>query len=186
MTLTEDRELRRRRLAVLGRAILVVPAAVTASMWLYVVALFVPIGWIVALVKGRVPDWIHKEVRAALGYNTQVNAWLYLVSGRYPWPNAGRRTHPVQLLAEPGRQRRWTVLLRVLLALPATVLGSVLGVVLTGTAIGAWFVGLVLGRTTEGLRELGAFCLRYTTETAAYLLLLTDDYPQLAPRAPAP
>jgi Domain of unknown function (DUF4389) len=73
------------------------------------------------------------------------------------------------------------VLLRVPLAASAVVLASALGVVLGCTAIGAWFVALALGRTTEGLRELGAFCLRYLTETAAYLLLVTAAYPRLAP-----
>jgi hypothetical protein len=87
----------------------------------------------------------------------------------------------VQVDADRRRQRRWTVLLRVPLAVPAVVLASVLGVVLAGTAVGAWFVALILGRTTEGLRELGAFCLRYATEAAAYLLLVTPTYPRLAP-----
>ena len=69
--------------------------------------------------------------------------------------------------------------------MPALVLASVLGVVHLCTAVAAWFVGLVLGRTTAGLRELGAFCLRYATEAAAYALLLTPRYPRLAPRRDA-
>jgi hypothetical protein len=48
--------------------------------------------------------------------------------------------------------------------------------------VGTWFVALFLGRTTAGLRELGAFCLRYVAETAAYALLLSPLYPRLAPR----
>jgi hypothetical protein len=65
------------------------------------------------------------------------------------------------------------------------VLASVLFVVHWCSAVGAWFVGLVLGRTTAGLRELGAFCLRYATEAAAYVLLLTPRYPRLARRRDA-
>jgi hypothetical protein len=84
--------------------------------------------------------------------------------------------------AEVERQPRWTVLLRPLLAVPAVVLASVLGIVLLASSVGAWFVSLTRGRTTEGLRELGAFCLRYVAETAAYLLLVTPLYPTLAPR----
>ena len=104
-----------------------------------------------------------------------------------PWRDPPRRrsVHPVQLEAERQPQRRWTVLLRLALAVPALVLASVFGVVQSGTAVAAWFVALVLGRTTEGLRELGAFCLRYATETAAYLLLVTPRYPTLAPRVHA-
>ena len=68
-----------------------------------------------------------------------------------------------------------------MLALPALLLASVLRVVLTLSAVAAWFVSIALGRTTAGLQELGAFCLRYELEAVAYLLLLTPRYPRLAP-----
>jgi hypothetical protein len=181
--LTEDRDLRRRRLAVLLLLLLLVPVGIAALIWAFVAAVVLPFAWVAALAGGRVPGRLHGALVAALGYLAQFNAWSSLVSGRYPWPRR-RRRHPIQLEAERARQRRWTVLLRLPLAVPAIVLASVLGVVQSGTAIGAWFVALVLGRTTAGLRELGAFCLRYGTETAAYLLLLTPRYPRLAPPAP--
>jgi hypothetical protein len=40
----------------------------------------------------------------------------------------------------------------------------------------------------EGLRNLGAACLRYSAQTTAYALLLTNRYPYGAPalREPAP
>jgi hypothetical protein len=180
--LTEDRELRRRRLAVLLRLILVVPAALAAAVWALVAVVLAPFAWLAALVRGQVPPRLHGALIGALGYVVQVTAWSSIVTGTYPWPQR-RRTHPVQLTSAQERQRRWTVLLRFPLAVPPLVLASVLGVVLLGTAIGAWFVGLVLGRTTEGLRELGAFCVRYAAETEAYLLLVTPLYPRLAPRA---
>ena len=69
-------------------------------------------------------------------------------------------------------------------ALPAIVLWSVFGVVLTIVAVASWFVALTLGRTTAGLQELGMFCLRYQLETEAYVLLLTGSYPRLAPAGP--
>ena len=43
-----------------------------------------------------------------------------------------------------------------------------------------WFAALVLGRMPKGLRDLGAYCLRYQTQTYAYLMLLTQRYPSLA------
>lgn len=181
MRLTDDLGLRRRRLAVLFRLLLLVPAAVVAFVWALVVAVAAPLAWVVALLAGRVPGFLHRTLRAALGYLVQVDAWASLVSGRYPWPRR-RSRHPVQLLCPRERQRRWTVLLRPVLVLPALVLASVLGIVHLCTAVAAWFVALVLGRTTAGLRELGAFCLRYATEAAAYALVLTPRYPRLAPR----
>jgi len=63
------------------------------------------------------------------------------------------------------------------------VLGSVLNVVLGLVGIATWFVALVRGRTTEGLRELGAFCVRYQVEVLAYLLLLSPRAAKLEPPA---
>ena len=182
MRLTDDLVLRRRRLAVLLRLLLLVPVALVALGWALVAAVAAPLAWVTALVTGRVPRFLHRTLRASLGYVVQVDAWATLVSGRYPWPRR-RWRHPVQLLCARERQRRLTVLLRPVLVLPALVLASVLGVVHLCTAVAAWFVALVLGRTTAGLRELGAFCLRYATEAAAYMLLLTPRYPRLAPRS---
>jgi hypothetical protein len=179
--LTEDRALGRRRAGVLLRLILLVPVALAAAVWAAVAIVVLPLAWIGALARGRVPAPLHHTLVAALGYVVQVDAWASLVSGRYPRPHR-RLEHPVQVAAERERQPRWTVLLRVPLSVPAVVLASVLGVVQAGAAVGAWFVALTLGRTTEGLRELGAFCLRYVTETAAFLLLITPLYPTLAPR----
>ena len=158
---------------------LVVPVVLVASVWAAIALAAWPLAWIAALARGRVPARLQRILVAALGYVAQVDAWASLVSGRYPLPHR-RAQHPVQVEAPPERQPRWTVLLRVALAVPAMVLASVLGVVQAGTAVGAWFVALILGRTTEGLRELGAFCLRYVAETAAYLLLVTPRYPRLA------
>jgi hypothetical protein len=182
--LTEDPELRRRRLAVLLRLPLLLPVALVAAAWLTLALLALPVAWLAALAAGAVPSSLHRGLRAALGYAAQVHAWGSLVSGRYPSPR-GRGSHPVQFAAPRERQPRWTVLARPVVAVPPLVLASVFAVVEAGTAIGAWFVALLLGRTTEGLRELGAFCVRYQTAAVAYVLLLTPGYPRLAPSAAA-
>jgi hypothetical protein len=177
--LTQDRELRRSRIGVLLRPLLAIPAVVVGLLWTAIALVALPFAWIGALAGGRVPGGLHRTLVAALESVAQLLAWTSLVSGRYPLPWR-RQRHPVRLEAECVRQPRWTVLLRAALGVPAVVLASVLGVVLAGTAVGAWFVALIRGRTTEGLRELGAFCLRYVTEAVAYLLLLTPRYPRLA------
>jgi hypothetical protein len=55
-------------------------------------------------------------------------------------------------------------------------------------ALLAWWYALVTGRMPDGMRDLGAACLRYSAQTYAYLMLLTDRYPYSTPllRAPAP
>jgi len=128
-----------------------------------------------------VPAGLHRFLAAYVRYTGQVTAWFHLLSGRYP--SAARTlVHPFAIdVPERARQPRVLLFLRPLTALPGLLLASVFRVILTLSAVAAWFTALALGRTTEGLQELGTFCLRYELEAVAYLLLLTAQYPRLAP-----
>jgi hypothetical protein len=182
-----DKEpLRRRRLAVLLRAVLYVPQAIVLSAWTFIAALFVAIAWLALLVEGRLPTWLHRNLAAYVRYTGQVTAWFYLLSARYPDP-MHTQTHPFAIdIPERPRQPRLVTLFRAVLAIPALLLATALRVVLTLAAIPAWFAGVALGRTTAGLQELGTFCLRYELEAVAYTLLLTPRYPRLVPAESRP
>jgi hypothetical protein len=175
---TFDTDLRRRRLAVLLRAVLVIPPLIVLAAWTLPAAPALAVAWVVTLVRGRTPHALHRFLRGYLRYWTQVTAWWNLVTDRFPRIRR-RDVHPVQLDAPLVEQPRLATLFRIVLAVPSLVLGSVLGVVLTLVAIASWFVSLVRGRTTEGLRELGAFGIRYQVEVLAYLLLVTPRAPRL-------
>lgn len=157
-------------------------------MWSLLAAPAVFVAWLALLVEGRLPAWLHRFLAAYVRYVGQATAWFHLLSGRYPDP-LHTLAHPFAIdVPERPRQPRLITLVRIALALPALVLASVFRVVLTVAAIGAWFTGLLLGRTTAGLQELGTFCLRYELETVAYVLLLSARYPRIAPPdvSPAP
>jgi hypothetical protein len=50
-----------------------------------------------------------------------------------------------------------------------------------------WFAALATGRMPTGLRNLGAFSIRYHAQTNAYVVVLTDRYPHASPALrPAP
>jgi hypothetical protein len=173
--------LRRPRLAVLLRLLLVVPHYVVLSVWAFLVAPAVAIAWLALLIEGRLPTWLQRFLAAFVCYQGQVTAWFDLLSARYPDP-LHTAEHPFRIeLPERPRQKRLVTLFRLPLAVPAIVLGSVLNVVLSVAAIPAWFAGVIFGRNTAGLQELGAFCLRYQLEVQAYVMLLTPAYPRLAP-----
>lgn len=141
----------------------------------------VAVAWLALLIEGRLPSFLHRFLGAFLRYQGQVTAWFDLLSTRYPDP-LHTEEHPFRIeLPDRLRQPRLVTLLRLPLALPALVLASVFNVVLSIASVAAWFVALVLGRTTAGLQELGTFCLRYQLETQAYVTLLTSTYPRLAP-----
>jgi hypothetical protein len=176
-----DGNLRRRRLAVAFRGFLAVPHHVVLALWTTLVVIVLPVTWLAALFAGRVPKPLHRFLAAYLRYVGEVIAWLDLLAGRYPRPRrSGEYPFAIEI---PGaqRQRRLVTLLRLPLAVPASVLSSAFGVILATIAFASWFVALVLGRTTAGLQELGTFCLRYQLETLAYVLLLTSSYPKLEP-----
>lgn len=173
--------LRRRRLVVFLRLPLVVPHYIVLSVWALLVAPAVAIAWLALLIEGRLPNWLHRFLAAFVRYQGQVAAWFDLLSARYPDP-LHTLDHLFRIdLPERPRQKRLVTLFRLPLAVPAIVLGSVLNVVLSTAAIPAWFAGVIFGRNTAGLQELGTFCLRYQLEVQAYVLLVTPAYPRLAP-----
>ncbi len=53
-------------------------------------------------------------------------------------------------------------------------------------ALLAWFAIIVRGRMPRGFRDLQVYALRYGAQSWAYLLLLTDRYPDANPEEPRP
>ena len=79
--------------------------------------------------------------------------------------------------ADPAPQRRWTVLLRFILAVPHLVVLCILSFVAGIIAFLGWWGALFTGRLPEfAVTFLGGF-LRWYTRFNAYVCLLTDAYP---------
>jgi hypothetical protein len=111
-----------------------------------------------------------------------VVAYAYLVGRRFPGFTGRAGSYGVDLeIDPPTRQSRWKILFRFFLAIPAIILGGALGNVAFVVAFLGWWYALVRGRMPEGLRDLGASCLRYNAQTYAYMTLLTDRYPYATP-----
>jgi hypothetical protein len=70
---------------------------------------------------------------------------------------------------------------RIILAVPAVLVSFALGGVLWIVSVLLWFVSLATGHAVLGLRNLGAYALRYQAQVNAYLFLLTDRYPHASP-----
>jgi len=177
-----DDELRRSRLTILFRLLLAIPHFVWITLW----SLFVPFAalaaWVVALVAGRVPSALHRFLAAYVRYATHLFAYVYVVGSKFPGFTGRQGSYGIDVLIDgPRRQSRWKTLFRLFLALPAFFVASALGSVLFVVALFGWWFALIMGRMPEGLRNLGASCLRYSAQTYAYLLLLTDRYPYASP-----
>lgn len=175
-------DLRRSRLTVFFRLLLTIPHFVWLFLWGIAVFVAIVVGWFVTLITGRLPEAFHRFIGAYLRYDTHVLAFLYLIGNPFPGFTGRPGSYPVDLeIAPREKQSRWKTLFRIFLAIPAFVLTFGLGFVLFLVAVFGWFVGVFLGRMPEGLRNLGAYCLRYMQQTYGYVYLLTDSYPFAGP-----
>jgi hypothetical protein len=196
-------DLRRKRLTVGFRLFLVFPHYVWLGIWGVgaVVAAFA--NWLATLILGRPPAALHRFLAAYVKYATQVYAYLLLAADPYP-PFDGRPGYPVDVeIAPPERQNRLTVAFRLILVIPALLLGAALlgeptlgfgsssrgnqatfrdalGVVHAAAFLG-WFAAVARRRMPHGLRDSVAWGIGYGAQLWAYLFVLTSRYPDSDP-----
>lgn len=180
--LTVDDDLRRSRLTVFFRLLLTAPHFVWLTLW-GVAGLFAAFAnWFVTLLRGRPSAPLHRFLAALLRYQTHVYAYLQLVANLFPGFVGREGSYPVDVeIDAPERQNRWITGFRFLLAFPASLVAGALGTAAYLAAFLSWFHALVRGRVPRGLRNLGAFQLRYSAQALGYLYLLTDRYPYSGP-----
>jgi Domain of unknown function (DUF4389) len=175
-------DLRRSRLTVFFRLLLAIPHFIWLTLWgiaAYVAAI---VNWLVTLIAGKSPNALHRFLAAFVRYQAHVYAYLFLIANPFPGFTGTEGTYPVDLeIDPPERQNRWKTLFRSILALPAFLLAYPLSLLVGFVALFLWFCGLFLGRAPEGLRNLGAYVLRYFAQTYGYFYLLTDRYPYSGP-----
>jgi Domain of unknown function (DUF4389) len=180
MVVTDDLE--RPRLTVIFRLFLAIPHIVWFLLWSMAVFFVAFVAWLAALITGRVPDALHRFLTAFVRYGTHLGAFIYLIGRRFPGFTGRAGSYGIDVeIDPPALQRRWKTLFRLFLAIPAFILASTLGGVALVIAFLAWWYALATARMPEGMRNLGASCLRYSAQTYAYALLVTDRYPYGGP-----
>jgi hypothetical protein len=181
--LTVADDLRRSRLLVFFRLPVAIPHIVWLLLWTVVALLTAVLNWFCALVIGRAPRPFHRFLAAYLRYSTHVSAFLYLVGNPFPGFVGKPGSYPVELELGPAvPQKRLVTLLRLVLAVPAFIVLAGLGGAQLVAGFLGWWTSLVLGRMPDGLRNLGAYVLRYSGQFYAYTFLLTARYPDSGPR----
>jgi hypothetical protein len=96
------RPTRLNRLAVLFRLILLVPAGLLSAIAIYGMLVVSIIGWLIALVTGKLPDPIHQAVAAVNRYSARYAGYAFMVTGEYPWGLYGDQAAPSPELAAPA------------------------------------------------------------------------------------
>ena len=207
LTVRDDRQ--RSRLTVFFRLLLAIPHFIWAFLWTIAAFLAAILNWFATLLSGTPPAGLHGFLAAYVRYITHLGAYLSLAANPYPGFTGEPGSYPVDVaIPGPEPQARWTVALRLLLAVPALILVAVLigaggggsnagsgegrgevayqmGGVLAAFALLGWFASLFTGRMPQGLRNAAVFGLRYNAEATSYLFLLTGRYPNSDPALPA-
>jgi len=175
-------DLRRSRLTTFFRLVLAVPHLVWLTLW-GIATLFAVIGnWFFMLFSGRPAAPLHRFVARFVRYQTHVYAFLQMVANPFPGFTGLPGSYPIDLeLPAPEPQPRVVTGFRLFLALPAFAVSSALGTAAGLAAVYSWFHALIRGQVPRGLRNLGAFSLRYNAQAVAYTGLVTDRYPYSGP-----
>src|SRR5262245_10266599 len=173
ITLVNNDDRKRWRLTVALRYLLALPHIYLVYLWTFVALLVAIVNWFIALARGQTPPSIREWFERYLRYVTHVTAYTFLFADPFPkfrgWPG----TYPVDLRFDsPAPQRRWTILVRLPLAIPALIFAYVLNIVASVVAFIGWFVAIATARMPTGFQRLGAYCLRFQVQTLGYLLLV--------------
>jgi hypothetical protein len=197
-------DLRRNRSTVFFRVLLAIPHLIWVVLWSIVVVPAFVIAWIATVATGRLPGSLHRFFCSYIRYTAELGAYLAFVANPYPSFDGSSSAYPLEVrLPEPEPQSRWRALLRIPIALPALLLAGALGGVpsmfyarahgrasrtssfgggvLFGVFFLGWFAGVFAGRMPRGLRDAGVYALGYRAQALAYLLFVTDRYPNSDP-----
>jgi hypothetical protein len=143
-------------------------------------------GWFVVLAQARLPRGLRDAIAYALSYSAQLDAYLFLLTDRYPDSDPQkaladlptRATDPIQLEVDDDLQRsRVTVFFRLLLAIPHLIWLTLWGIVAYLAVIVSWFATLISGSLPDSLHGFLAAYVRYQGHVYAYLFLIADPFP---------
>ncbi|MGH9128879.1 MAG: DUF4389 domain-containing protein [Acidimicrobiales bacterium] len=170
---------RRNRVTVCFRAILAIPQVIVVYILGIAAAVVAVIGWFGALFMGRLPRWAAEFLGGYACWVTRVYAYLGLLVDAYPpFDFDAPASYPVQVRVPlPGRLNRAAVLFRVILAIPAYIVGGLANTGLGIASVVVWLILLVGGRMPRSLFLAIASVLRYYLRVYGYFLMLTPAYP---------
>jgi len=178
LRITDD--LQRTRLTVFFRVLLAIPHFLWEALLGILAIVAIIVNWFATLIAGQSTDWLHAYLAGYLRYATHVSAYVILLDDPYPgfYLINLKEDYPIDVeIAGPEPQGRAGVAFRIILAIPAIIVTQILRNLSSVLAFFSWWIALFTARVPEGIRNFGAFALRYETQTYAYLGLLTARYP---------
>ncbi len=189
------------------RLFLAIPHFIWWGIWSIGVFFAAIAGWIAGLFTGQLPDGLHRFFCSYINYTAHLFAYVLIVANPYPEFVGTQGRYPVdaRLPGAPAEQERWRIALRLVLAVPSWALAAALGGTGGGfsrgtgrstnsagyqstglssaTSVLGWGASVVTGKMPAGLRDAGGYVVGYWVQLLAYLLLVTDRYPNADPTA---
>jgi hypothetical protein len=147
---------------VLTRLILAIPHFAALGVAAIATLIVIIGGWFGALFRGRLSEPVTEYLVGYHQWKARLNAYLLLLTDKYPPVGWRQADYPVRVAVTPGRLNRLAVLFRLVLAVPALLAGAVL---VSGLAVIVmpitWLIVLSLGTMPQPLHEAIAAAARY-------------------------
>ena len=166
------------RLTILFRGVLGIPLFFLEQVWNSVMQVVAVIQWFIIAFTGKRNHDLRKLQLQYLTFATRTYTYAGLLYDSYP-PFGENSPSPVQLtVIDPGNPKRASAIFRLILAIPALVIASIVLMIGMLATAATWFVALVVGVVPAGLHDFLVKIHRYVVRFVAYLTLVVDDYPK--------
>ena len=199
ITYEADYPERRNRWTTGFRLILAIPWIIVAIVYA-IVSLFVTIiAWFALVITARYPRWAFNYNAEFVRFAIRVGSWFYLQTDEWPpFTLSEAPEYPVRVhITRAERQSRLKVFFRLILAIPAFIVNSIIGGVAFSAAAVSWLTIVFRGYQPRAAHNAVTWSMTYQTRVAAYAGiptyyipvggLLTDTYPPVGEeRAQAP
>ena len=181
------------------RLILVIPWVIVVIVYA-IISLFVTIiAWFALVITARYQQWAFNYNSEFVRFAIRVGSWFYLQTDEWPpFTLSEAPTYPVRVhITRAERQSRLKVFFRLILAIPALFVNSIIGGVAFAAAAVSWLTIVFRGYQPRAAHNAVTWSMTYQTRVAAYAGisisyflvggLLTDAYPPVGEeRAQAP
>jgi Domain of unknown function (DUF4389) len=169
----------RNRLTVAFRIILAIPHLIIAQVWQYLAQILAVIQWFIILFTGKRNEGMWKLQQSWLNYYCRVIGYVDLLFDPYPAFATDAGPAPVRnAISFEEEANRLTCALRIIWAIPAAIVGIVVGIGACVVLLISWFAILFTGKQPRNMWDFILKAARYTFQLESYVLLMTDIYPK--------
>lgn len=169
----------RNRLTTAFRIILAIPHLILYGLWNRVCQLASIVQWVICVFTGKRNKGIWDFTVSAEAYGSRVGSYGFLLHDVFPPFLTDQGNVPTRYSIDFDESvNRLTVALRIIWAIPAIIIGALIGIAAFVVAVISWFAILFTGKHPRGMFDFMLKAERYFLQTSAYVLLLTDTYPK--------